>query len=158
MQPAPVLERDASTLAPLPLSPTPARRQPSLRILTVDDNVDLADTLAMVLGLWGHTVRTAYDGLAALEVAASFHPDVVLVDLGLPKMDGLEVARRLREATTGAPLLLSMSGFGPELARRRGNEVGFHDHLVKPLDMESLRSLLDACIDGAEGRDGRSAP
>jgi PAS domain S-box-containing protein len=154
----PVLERDASTLAPLPLSPTPARRQPSLRILTVDDNVDLADTLAMVLGLWGHTVRTAYDGLAALEVAASFHPDVVLVDLGLPKMDGLEVARRLREATTGAPLLLSMSGFGPELARRRGNEVGFHDHLVKPLDMESLRSLLDACIDGAEGRDGRSAP
>ena len=136
---------------PAPPPPADTRRHSSLRILAVDDNIDLADSLALVLGLWGHTVLTAYDGAAALEVAASFNPDVVLLDLGLPKIGGLEVARRLRQTTTQAPLLLSMSGFGPDLARDRGNEAGFHHHLVKPLDMDSLRSLLDARALGDAG-------
>ncbi len=148
----PAPEDDVPDLAPAPPA-ADTHRQSALRILAVDDNVDLADSLALVLGLWGHTVCTAYDGMAALEAAASFRPDVVLLDLGLPKMDGLEVARRLRGTTPHVPLLLSMSGFGPDVARRRGDEAGFHHHLVKPLDMDSLRSLLDACpVGGVEDR------
>ena len=147
----PAPEDDVPDPAPAPLA-ADTHRQSSLRILAVDDNVDLADSLALVLGLWGHTVRTAYDGMAALEAAASFRPDVVLLDLGLPKIDGLEVARRLRGTTAQIPLLLSMSGFGPDVARRRGGEAGFHYHLVKPLDMDSLRSLLDACPAGVVHR------
>jgi len=113
----------------------------------VDDNVPLADGLANLLGLWGHTVRTAYDGDAALEVARTFAPEVVLVDLGLPRIDGLEVARRLREKAERPPaLLVSMSGFGQDLTRRRSDEAGFHHHLVKPVDLGSLRSLLDDCL------------
>ena len=134
--------------------PAATHKQPSLRILAVDDNVDLTDTLALVLGLWGHTVRTAYDGAAALEAAAAFRPDVILLDLGLPKIGGLEVARRIRQTTAQGPLLLSMSGFGPELARSRGNEAGFDHHLVKPIDMDSLRSLLDTCTPDAVGDRG----
>ena len=99
----PASEDDVPARAPAPPPPTDTPTQPSLRILAVDDNVDLADSLALVLGLWGHTVCTAYDGLAALEVAASFRPDVVLMDLGLPKMDGLEVARRLRQTIPRSP-------------------------------------------------------
>jgi CheY-like chemotaxis protein len=115
----------------------------SLRILAVDDNVDLARSLASVLGLWGHTVRTAHDGSAALEVASVFSPEVVLLDLGLPELDGLEVARRLRTTERFAALLVSMSGFGQDQTRHRSDEAGFHHHLVKPVDLERLRGLLD---------------
>ncbi len=120
--------------------------QSTLRILAVDDNVDVAEGLASVLGMWGHTVRVAYDGIAALEVASDFSPEVVFVDLGLPRVDGLEVARRLRQTSERQPaLLVSMSGFGQEQTRRKSGEAGFHHHLVKPVDMDSLRSLLDSC-------------
>jgi CheY-like chemotaxis protein len=115
----------------------------SLRILAVDDNVDLARSLASVLGLWGHTVRTAHDGSAALEVASVFSPEVVLLDLGLPRLDGLEVARRLRLTERFAALLVSMSGFGQEQTRQRSDEAGFHHHLVKPVDLDRLRGLLE---------------
>ena len=115
----------------------------SLRILAVDDNVDLASSLASVLGLWGHTVRTAHDGSAALEVASVFSPEVVLLDLGLPRLDGLEVARRLRLTERFAALMVSMSGFGQEQTRHRSDEAGFHHHLVKPVDLERLRGLLE---------------
>jgi CheY-like chemotaxis protein/anti-sigma regulatory factor (Ser/Thr protein kinase) len=122
-------------------------RQSTLRILAVDDNIDVAEGLASVLGMWGHTVRIAHDGAAALEVAGDFAPEVVFVDLGLPRVDGLEVARRLRQ--TGGreqpAMLVSMSGFGQEQTRRKSGEAGFHHHLVKPVDMDSLRSLLDTC-------------
>jgi PAS domain S-box-containing protein len=121
--------------------------QPNLRILAVDDNVDVAEGLASVLGMWGHTVRVAHDGVAALEVADDFSPEVVFVDLGLPRVDGLEVGRRLRQASARQQpaLLVSMSGFGQEQTRRKSGEAGFHHHLVKPVDMDSLRSLLDNC-------------
>ena len=115
----------------------------SLRILAVDDNVDLASSLASVLGLWGHTVRTAHDGCAALEVASVFSPEVVLLDLGLPRLDGLEVARRLRLTEPFAALMVSMSGFGQQETRHRSDEAGFHHHLVKPVDLNRLRGLLE---------------
>ena len=125
------------------LPPTPVTRAGLLRILAVDDNVDLASSLASVLGLWGHTVRTAHDGSAALEVASVFSPEVVLLDLGLPRLDGLEVARRLRLTERFAALMVSMSGFGQEQTRLRSDEAGFHHHLVKPVDLERLRGLLE---------------
>jgi PAS domain S-box-containing protein len=134
--------RNPVTTVRMPAQPS----QPTLRILAVDDNVDVAEGLASVLGLWGHTVRVAHDGAAALEVATDFSPEVVFVDLGLPRIDGLEVARRLRQARGPKPtLLVSMSGFGQEQTRRKSGEAGFHHHLVKPVDMDSLRSLLDSC-------------
>lgn len=138
--PAAVDELSAPTRTPPPALVTSAG---SLRILAVDDNVDLAQSLASVLGLWGHTVRTAHDGSAALEVASIFSPEVVLLDLGLPRLDGLEVARRLRLTDRFAALMVSMSGFGQEQTRHRSDEAGFHHHLVKPVDLERLRGLLE---------------
>jgi PAS domain S-box-containing protein len=142
------VRRGAGTSVRLPPPLQPAHSvQSALRILAVDDNVDVAEGLASVLGMWGHTVRVAHDGAAALEVAGDFAPEVVFVDLGLPRVDGLEVARRLRQTSERQPaLLVSMSGFGQEQTRRKSGEAGFHHHLVKPVDMDSLRSLLDGCV------------
>jgi PAS domain S-box-containing protein len=122
-----------------------AAAQVPLRILVVDDNVDAADTLARLLELWQHTVRVVHDGPEVLDATSAFAPDVVLLDLGLPTMDGLEVARRLRRTAAGASLLLvAMTGFGQTSDRRHTRAAGFDDHLVKPIDIETLRSLL-AC-------------
>jgi PAS domain S-box-containing protein len=137
--------------APAPVRTTPGSgpHRAALRILAVDDDVQIAEGLARILALWGHTVRTAHDGATALEVAGAFAPEVVLLDLGLPRLDGLEVARRLRSLGEPPPaLLISMSGFGQEHARRRSGEAGFHHHLVKPLDMDSLHALLESCLQG----------
>ena len=132
-----------------PVAAVPEEPPVALRILAVDDNVDVTEGLATVLDMWGHTVRTAHDGVSALEVATAFAPEVVLMDLGLPRVDGLEVARRLRLTAKRAPtLMVSMSGFGQEDTRRRSDEAGFHHHLVKPVDMDSLRSLLEDCVRG----------
>jgi signal transduction histidine kinase/CheY-like chemotaxis protein len=130
----------ATSPAPEPqASPAPA----PLRILAVDDNRDIAEGLAQVLNMWGHDVRTARDGASALEIADAFAPEVVLLDLGLPKIDGFEVARRLLATEAPGPaLLISMSGFGQDQARRESRKAGFHHHLVKPLDMDALRAML----------------
>jgi signal transduction histidine kinase/CheY-like chemotaxis protein len=141
----------AQTPAPERVSPAP---DAALRILAVDDNVDIAEGLAQVLSMWGHTVRTAPDGPAALEIAGSFGPEVVLLDLGLPKMDGFEVARRLLGAGGPPTLLISMSGFGQDQAGRQSRRAGFHHHLVKPIDMDTLRAVLSL---GAP-RPARAAP
>jgi CheY-like chemotaxis protein len=122
-----------------------ATRQPSIRrrILVVDDNVDAAEGLSMLLQLQDQEVCVAHDGDAALQMAGAMQPEIVFLDLNLPKMDGLEVARRLR---TGAPirplLLIATTGFGREEDRRRTAEAGFDHHLVKPIDPQVLRSLL----------------
>jgi PAS domain S-box-containing protein len=150
----PAAERETAEEVPAAV-PVRVARAGSLRILAVDDNVDLASGLASVLGLWGHTVRTAHDGSAALEVASAFSPEVVLLDLGLPELDGLEVARRLRTTKRFAALLVSMSGFGQEQTRHRSDEAGFHHHLVKPVDLERLRGLLD---DWARAADRAGSP
>jgi CheY-like chemotaxis protein len=123
--------------------PDASPKKSTLRVLAVDDNNDLVDGLAAILGLWGHTVRIARDGHQALEVAGAFAPQVVLVDLGLPRVDGFEVGRRLQTGESVPALLVSMSGFGGDDAKRRSNEAGFQRHLVKPFEMDELRALLD---------------
>jgi PAS domain S-box-containing protein len=113
------------------------------RILVVDDNQDAAQSLAMLLRLYGNDVRTAHDGRLALEVAAAYRPDVVLLDIGLPGLDGLEVCRRLRrQLKENQPLIVAMTGYGQEEDRRRSEEAGFDAHMVKPADLQALQDLL----------------
>ena len=125
--------------SPSPLHPSPF----TPRILVVDDNVDAAESLAMVLRVEGYEVRTCYDGPAALQAAAAFQPQVVLLDIGLPRMDGFEVARRLREQPALAKsLLVAVTGYGQDEDRRRTAAAGFDAHLVKPADLTALHRLL----------------
>jgi CheY-like chemotaxis protein len=115
----------------------------SLRVLVVDDNVDGADSLARLLRLDGHDVRMAHDGPAALTIASEFLPEAVVLDLGLPGMDGFEVARRLRRRpeTCGA-VLVAVTGYGRDEDRFRSREAGLDEHFVKPVDVSALRALL----------------
>lgn len=130
--------RDASSLVP---SGARVVRLP-VRVLVVDDNIDAADCLADLLQLdLGTDVRVAYDGPAALEMAAAFRPQVVLLDIGLPEMDGYEVARRLR-ATELDAVLVALTGYGREQDRQRSAEAGFRAHLIKPPDLNALRRIL----------------
>jgi CheY-like chemotaxis protein len=118
-------------------------RSPPRRILVVDDNVDAAESLGMLLRLGGHDVRTAYDGMAAIQVASEFRPEVVLLDIGLPGISGYEVARRLRrESGLEDVFLVALTGYGQEEDRRRSQEAGFDSHLVKPADPTKLQELL----------------
>jgi PAS domain S-box-containing protein len=113
------------------------------RILVVDDNVDAAESLSRLLRLQAHEVRVAYDGVAALVAAHDMKPDVVLLDIGLPEMDGLEVAKSLRARCDGPqPLLVAMTGFGQAEDRARTAAAGFDHHLTKPVDPKQLRSLM----------------
>jgi PAS domain S-box-containing protein len=113
------------------------------RVLVVDDNRDSADSLALLLSLWGHEARVAYDGPAALEAARDYRPGLVLLDIGLPGMTGLEVARRLRqEVGLRDALLVAMTGHGRDEDRRRSQEAGLSAHLVKPVAPEELAGLL----------------
>jgi len=113
------------------------------RILVVDDNVDAAESLSRLLRLQAHEVRVAHDGLAALAVADDMNPDVVLLDIGLPKLDGLEVAKSLRARCDGPrPLLVAMTGFGQAEDRARTAAAGFDHHLTKPVDPKLLQTLL----------------
>jgi CheY-like chemotaxis protein len=131
------------TMNTQPTLSLPLRRVgPSLRILVVDDLRDAADSLALLLGLMGHAARAAYDGPTALRVACGFKPDVVLLDLCLPGMDGYEVARRLREETGQDALLVAATGLGREEDHRRSREAGFDRLLLKPLDLDELARLL----------------
>jgi PAS domain S-box-containing protein len=115
------------------------------RVLVVDDNVDAAESLSRMLRLREHEVLVAHDGLAALAVAESMHPDIVLLDIGLPKLDGLEVARRLRGGSEGRRrLLVAMTGFGQAEDRARTAAAGFDHHLTKPVDPQTLYSLMQS--------------
>jgi CheY-like chemotaxis protein len=116
------------------------------RILVVDDNRDAADSLAMLLQARGHEVRVAYDGLEAVGSAVAFDPDVVLMDIGLPKLYGYDAARRIRKARGNSVQLIAITGWGQEEDRRRAKEAGFDFHLTKPVDPEAIARLID---DGA---------
>jgi len=114
-----------------------------LRMLIVDDNRDSAESLAMLQQMSGHETRTAHDGVHALAAAAEFQPDVVLLDIGLPGMDGFEIARRLREIPgLEKTFIAAMTGYGSEEDRQRTREAGFNEHLVKPVDPKLLQTLL----------------
>lgn len=118
----------------------------SLRLLLVDDITDVADSLAVLLELEGYEVRTAYTGRSALEVAHVFQPEVVLLDLGLPEMDGFEVARRLRASRMPSiRLLIALTAYGSAEDRARTHAAGFDHHLVKPVEPEVLLNLLRSC-------------
>src|SRR5262249_44459373 len=113
------------------------------RILIVDDNRDAADSLGELLTLFGHEVSKADNGLNAVGAVAAFHPDTVLLDIGLPGMNGYEVARRIREQPGGTEILLvALTGWGQAEDRRRSQVAGFDHHLTKPLDLDLLRRLL----------------
>lgn len=113
------------------------------RVLVVDDNRDAADTLALLLELMGHTTRTAHDGPAALEAAAAFEPDIVLLDIGLPRMNGYEVCRKLREEPWGrSAFVVALTGWGQAEDQRNASEAGFDRHLVKPVEEEVLQKVL----------------
>jgi signal transduction histidine kinase len=127
------------------------------RILVVDDSVDAANSLAMVLRLEGHDVRTAHDGHSALEAAHAIPPEIVLLDIGLPNMDGYEVARRLREHRgKDQMLVVAITGYGREEDRLRSELAGFDHHLVKPIDFDVLRRLINRCTD--KSRDLHGVP
>ncbi|WP_437907065.1 ATP-binding protein [Sorangium sp. So ce327] len=122
-------------------TPAPAGR---CRILLVDDNLDAVELLAESLGALGYTTRVAYDGPSALRIAEKFAPDVALLDIGLPVMDGYELARRLREQPAGERVrLFAITGYGQEADFRRSKGAGFETHLVKPIQIDRLTALLE---------------
>ena len=124
-----------------PAESAPGR--PHRRILVVDDHADSARTLARVLELWGHEVRVAHSGPDGIAEAAARPPDLILLDIGLPGMDGYEVARRLRALAAPASMaLVALTGYGQDEDRRRARDAGFDHHLVKPVDFDDLRGLL----------------
>lgn len=117
--------------------------RPSLRVLVVDDNVDTVATLAMLVRESGHEVRTAYDGSAVVEAALDFRPNIVLLDIGLPGLNGFEVAKMLRQQPQlGDIVLVALTGYGQDSDRKRSREAGFDHHLVKPGDFEKVLQIL----------------
>lgn len=113
------------------------------RVLVVDDNRPSAQSLAWVMEANGYEVKACFDGPSAVEAAHAFHPDVVLLDLGMPVMDGYEVCRRLREDETFAhTLVIAQTGWGGDAERRRTAAVGFNHHLTKPVDFTTLFQLI----------------
>lgn len=132
------------------LAPGPSRQRPHhpgqpIRVLVADDNKDSADGLALLIDLAGHQVRAVYGGRQALAVGAEFRPEVVILDIGMPDLDGYEVARQIREASWGKHLtLIAITGWGGEADRRRAEAAGFDHHRTKPLDFELLEPLIAA--------------
>jgi len=115
------------------------------KIVVVDDNVDAAATVSTLLKLWGHEVKTVYNGPSALEMVRSFKPQLVLLDIGLPGMSGYEVARQLRSQPEFRELTIAaLTGFGQSEDRQRSFEAGFDHHLTKPPDPNLLQALLSA--------------
>jgi PAS domain S-box-containing protein len=135
-EPAPAAAAAAAVVAPR--DPGPA-----LRLLLVDDSVDAATLLAMVLEADGYDVRVAHEGKQALEVAAQFEPEIVLLDLGLPGMDGFQLAREMRKlAHTANALLVAVTGYGQAADRLRSQEAGFDHHLVKPVSADEIQRVI----------------
>jgi signal transduction histidine kinase/CheY-like chemotaxis protein len=126
-------------------SAPPANEQAHRRILVVDDNHDSAEMLQSALEQLGYVVEVVFDGPSALSRAASFQPAIVLLDIGLPVMDGYEVARQLQAAhgRRGSMRLIALTGYGHDADRQRSHDAGFEHHLVKPIDLEQLRRLLE---------------
>jgi signal transduction histidine kinase len=138
----PLLPPRERTAAP-PRPAAPARAAASRRVLIVDDNEDGALLLDFALSKMGHTTRTAFDGPSALEAAVEFLPDVALLDIGLPAMDGYEVARRLRDLLgERTPALIALTGYGQESDRARSRAAGFDRHLVKPVDLAQFPEIF----------------
>ena len=115
-----------------------------LRVLVVEDDPDTADAVRAVLSRWGHEARTAGDAVTGLDLAARFRPDLALLDLSLPDVDGFEVARRIRELPGTDPVLVAATGFDRHAVRLAAREVGFDHFLPKPFNLSELRSIVTA--------------
>jgi signal transduction histidine kinase/DNA-binding response OmpR family regulator len=121
-----------------------SRRHAGLRILVADDNRDSADSCKMLLESSGYEVRVAYSGQEAFDIAADFRPDVALLDIGMPQMNGYQVARQVRSAEWGAePMLIAMTGWGQESDKQDARDAGFDRHLTKPIDMDRLMLMIE---------------
>jgi len=128
----------AAEAAPVALASVPSQLRP-VRILVVDDYVDSAEMLAEILGGMGYDTRMAHDAARALKIAAEFMPTLVFLDIGLPVMDGYELAEHLRQLPGLAGVrLIALTGYGQESDRKKTREAGFHHHLVKPVDMSAI--------------------
>jgi two-component system CheB/CheR fusion protein len=143
-----VLEKSVATIG---ITPEKTNGAQHMRILVVDDNEDSADTMAMYLQANGHDVRTANDGLVAVETAAQFQPEAILMDIGLPKLNGYDAAARIRAQRGPDVLLVALTGWGQEEDRRRSREAGFDHHLTKPVELDALQRLLSAAHTSAPG-------
>jgi CheY-like chemotaxis protein len=143
----------ANQAADAPIAEPPLARLAQTRILVVDDNGDAAESLGMVLRLLGADVRVAHDGHQAIEAFGAYGPAVVLLDIGMPGMDGYEVARTLRRRFPDhRAALVALTGWGQAKDRRLSQEAGFDHHLVKPADINALQALLASLAgDGAAG-------
>ena len=138
---------DAGTGAGAGTATAPVRRHAGAfeprRILVTDDNVDAALTLASLLGMWGHEVRAAHDGAEAIAAAASFRPDFIFLDIGMPHMDGYEACRRIRAlGQVPAPVMVALTGWGQADDKRKAQEAGFDHHFTKPVDPARLEALV----------------
>ena len=131
----------------------PVRSPPRRRILVVDDNHDAAASLALMLTVMGNETQTAHDGLEALEAAQAFRPDVVLLDIGMPKLNGYEVCCHIRQQAWGKGMtLFALTGWGQEEDQRRSLEAGFDAHLVKPVLPATLENLLVSGLHSSQSR------
>jgi CheY-like chemotaxis protein len=116
-----------------------------MRVLVADDNVDSTQTCSMLLEMWGHEVRVANSGREALDIAGSFQPDVVLLDIGMPDMSGYEVAGAMRSSPWGRKAtLIAVTGWGQEDDKQRASAAGFDHHLTKPVEPLHLQPLLES--------------
>lgn len=141
----PIVSRLSSVVEPTATIDVSAKR----RILIVDDNRDSADSLSMLLELTGNEIYTAHDGVEAVAAVEKHRPEVLLLDIGLPKLDGHEVCRRVREQPWGKDIVvIALTGWGQEDDRRRSEEAGFNGHLVKPVDYDKLLELLSTLTNG----------
>ncbi|HEY7314918.1 MAG TPA: ATP-binding protein [Gemmataceae bacterium] len=132
---------EVKPLEPEAVEKRQATKTPPLRLLVVDDNPDTVESLAMLLRMYGHDVMTADSGPAGLEAALAHDRNAILLDIGLPSIDGYEVARRIR-AHTAKPVLIAMTGYGQPEDRQKSKEAGFDHHLTKPVDPDRLQDLL----------------
>ena len=118
---------------------------PKYRVLIADDNRDVTEVFEIMLTMMGHTVESAHDGIEAVEKAAGFHPDVIILDIGMPGLNGYDAARRIRETDTGKKaVLIAITGWGDAKDKRQSDEAGFNHHLVKPVDPLALAELLNS--------------
>ena len=118
----------------------------TLRVVVADDNPSMTTALRLVLQFWGWEVIVAHDGMEALSSVREARPAVALIDIGLPRMDGLEVARLLRAGRAAPRLLVALSGYGEDRDRVRSHEAGFDRHLVKPIEPEVLRAVMASAL------------
>jgi CheY-like chemotaxis protein len=129
---------------------------PKRRILVVDDNQDAADSMARVFRLRGSDVRKAYDGNEAVQQAEAFRPEIILMDMGMPSLDGYEATRRIRNQPWGRDVIIvALTGWGQEVDRRRSKEAGCDGHLVKPVDLADLETLLRILAAKRDGQAGQ---